>query len=125
MILLDTNYLILALDPETQESKSVIKWYRAGEKLMTSSIAWHEFLCGPVTKEQAKTIASFFTEGIIPFDNAHALEAARLFNAAKRARRLRVDAMIAATAILQQARLATANHKDFSVFVPFGLQLMK
>lgn len=117
MILLDTNYLILALDPETHESKSVIKWYQAGEKLMTSSIAWYEFLSGPVTKEQAKTIASFFSEEIIPFDNVHALEAARLFNGAKRARRLRVDAMIAATAILQQAQLATANNKDFEIIV--------
>lgn len=123
MIVLDTNYLILSLSPETEESKSLIKWYRAGIKLITSSVAWYEFLSGPVTKEQAKTIAAFLPEGIIPFDNVHALEAARLFNAVKRVRRLRIDAMIAATAILQQAKLATATQKDFQAFIPFGLEL--
>lgn len=123
MICLDTNYLILSLDAGTDEAKSLIKWYQTGKKLITSSIAWYEFLSGPVSKEQVKTIFSFLAGNIIPFDDVHALEAARLFNAAKRVRRLRVDAMIAATATLQKARLATANNKDFQHFVPFGLQL--
>jgi hypothetical protein len=53
-----------------------------------------------------------------------ALEAARLFNAAGRKRTLRIDAMIASTAIVGGAELATNNRTDFNVFVPHGLKLV-
>ena len=35
-----------------------------------------------------------------------------------------MDAMIAATAIVAGAALATNNHKDFNIFVPRGLKLI-
>jgi predicted nucleic acid-binding protein len=38
--------------------------------------------------------------------------------------RFRIDAMIAATAILAGARLATLDKGDFKVFVPHGLKLV-
>lgn len=66
---------------------------------------------------------SFLSGGIIAFEEAQAATAARLFNAAGRARRLRVDAMIAASALNAGCRLATSNRADFNVFVPFGLAL--
>ena len=63
------------------------------------------------------------TQGIIAFEESQALIAAALFNAVKRSRRLRVDAMIAAVSISKKAPLATLNTADFGLFVPFGLEL--
>ena len=66
---------------------------------------------------------AFLKGRIIPFADAQAQVAAQLFNAAERPRRLRVDAMIAATAISQQAPLATLNIADFKLFTSHGLEL--
>jgi predicted nucleic acid-binding protein len=66
---------------------------------------------------------AFLEGGIIPFAADQAQVAARLFNAAERPRRLRVDAMIAATAISRQAALATLNTADFKLFASHGLVL--
>lgn len=123
MICLDTNYLIRGLILGSNEAKAIIAWYRGGEKMITSSIAWYEFLCGPVSKDQIKTMTLFLTGGIVSFQQVHAQEAARLFNGIHRSRRLRVDAMIAATAIIEQAELATENRADFQLFAPLGLRL--
>ncbi len=85
--------------------------------------AWYEFLCGPVTPAQVFSVRAFL-QAIMPFDEVHANEAARLFNEAGRKRSLRVDAMVAATAVVAGARLATNNRKDFKVFEPYGLKLV-
>ena len=61
--------------------------------------------------------------GIIPFGEPHAKEAARLFYAVGRSRRFKFDSLIAATAILANAELATVNAADFQSFVPHGLKL--
>ena len=63
--------------------------------------------------------------GVIAFEEVQAIEAARLFNAVGRTRRLRTDAMIAATAIVAGARLATSNAEDFKAFVPHGLTIVQ
>ncbi|MBB5035355.1 type II toxin-antitoxin system VapC family toxin [Prosthecobacter vanneervenii] len=123
MICLDTNYLILGLMPGSRESQELIQWAQAGETLITAMPAWYEFTCGPVTAKQVAAIRSFLHH-LIAFDEPLAAEAARLFNAAGRKRTLRIDAMIAATAIVAGASLATNNLKDFSAFVPHGLKLV-
>jgi len=46
-----------------------------------------------------------------------------LFNKPGRRRGSRFDCLIAATAILAQAEVATVNQSDFKVFVPHGLKL--
>ena len=122
MICLDTNYLIGGLVSGSLESRKLISWTQAGEILITAMPAWHEFLCGPVTTSQITAIRAFLQD-IIPFDDARAVESARLFNAAGRKRALRIDAMIAATATLSGAALATNNRGDFAAFVPHGLKL--
>ena len=124
MICLDTNYLILMLIPETAEARRVKKWLKQGEKLTTSAIAWYEFLCGPVGEEEIQIVWDCLQGGLIPFEEAQIMEAARLFNAAGRARRLKVDAMIAACAVTANIPLATDNQDDFSAFVGHGLLLM-
>ena len=122
MICLDTNYLIQGLVAGAPESVQLVAWHASGESLIVSMPAWFEFLCGPVTPVQIATMRGFLRE-IVNFGEAQAVEAARLFNAVNRKRGLRVNAMIAATATVGGARLATSNRDDFALFVPHGLQL--
>jgi predicted nucleic acid-binding protein len=123
MILLDTNYLIKTLVKGSREEKQVRHWFSRGDDLCTSGIVWYEFLCGPVADEEVILILSLLDGRVLPFTGDHAAESARLFNAAGRVRRLRVDAMIAAAAVMTNAALATDNAEDFRTFVPFGLRL--
>ncbi len=62
--------------------------------------------------------------GIRPFDEAAAVLAGQLFFQTGSKRRNRLDTMIAATAILAGAELATVNPEDFAPFVPHGLKLL-
>lgn len=123
MICLDTNYLIRAVELGSQEAGRLHDWYRSGEKLVTSMPAWYEFICGPVTEEQEAVVRAFLSE-ILVFGETEAQASALLFNAVGRKRSLRVDAMIAGTAIAAQARLATNNKDDFAPFLPYGLELV-
>lgn len=123
MICLDTNYLIRCLEPDSEEAGRIATWYRRGERLLAPMPAWYEFLCGPVSTEQEEIMRAFLAE-VIPFADAQAREASRLFNAVGRKRSLRVDAMIAATAIVAGARLATGNESDFAPFLAHGLELV-
>jgi predicted nucleic acid-binding protein len=123
MICLDANFLIGGVIETRAESRQLIAWIEAGESFCTAAPAWYEFLCGPVSPAQIETMLAFLQGGIIPFTHQQAEIAARLFNAAERPRRLRVDAMIAATAISQQTALATLNLEDFKPFTSHGLTL--
>jgi predicted nucleic acid-binding protein len=124
MICLDTNYLIRGLVKGTLESDRLVRWHQTGEPLISAAPAWYDFLCGPVSQPQIRVMHAFLSAGVIAFEEAHAVEAARLFTAIGRIRRFRIDAMIAATAILAGARLATLDKGDFKVFVPHGLKLV-
>ncbi len=122
MICLDTNYLILGLVPGSRESRELTAWFTSGETLVTPMLAWFEFLCGPVTAVQIQTMRAFLHD-LLPFGESHASAAAGLFNVGGRKRTGRVDAMIAATAIVAGAALATNNQHDFSAFKGSGLRL--
>ena len=108
----------------TPEAASLIKWIKKGEILCASSIAWYEFSCGPVDSQGLKLAQSLLAGGILPVDDMQAAQAARLFNATGRLRRLRVDAIVAAAAMSAGARLATENKRDFLPFVEHGLKLI-
>ena len=60
---------------------------------------------------------------IVSFGQPEAVLAAELFNKTGRRRGSRFDCLIAATAILAQAEMATVNQSDFKVFAPHGLKL--
>jgi predicted nucleic acid-binding protein len=122
MICLDTNYLIRALIPGTTEALAVEQWLEANESLCIPTVAWYEFLCGSTAEEEQLALA-LLDGGILPFGEIEAQSAAAGFRSLNKPRRLRVDAMIAATAIVAKASLATNNRKDFLPFVPHGLIL--
>ena len=123
VICLDTNYLILGLVEGSRESRALASWLGSGDRLMVPTLVWFEFLCGPVTAAQIQTMRAFLHE-LVPFDESQAIVAADLFNAAARKRSTRIDAMIAATAIVANAALATNNRDAFRPFRESGLRLV-
>ena len=62
---------------------------------------------------------------ILPFTEAHSREAARLYNATGRGRSMRINAMVAAAAVVSNAEHATENTDDFTPFAPLGLRLVR
>ena len=125
MILLDTNYLIRMLVAGTREAERINAWLDDHEELCTSSVSWYEFLSGPVDDVGVDLVRTVIQDRVLPFVADTASEAARLFNAAGRARRLRVDAMVAASATMVNASLATGNLGDFGMIAAAsGLRLV-
>jgi predicted nucleic acid-binding protein len=123
VILLDTNVLIRMLVAGTPAADRVSRWIGAGEDLCTSAICWYEFVSGPVDDEGIALVSAAIADRVIPFTADHARESSRLWNATGRARRMRIDAMVAAAAIVTGAELATETRDDFTPFVAFGLHL--
>ncbi|HEY3762092.1 MAG TPA: PIN domain-containing protein [Verrucomicrobiae bacterium] len=131
LIHLDNNYLTNLLNPSTNASQNVRGWmenYRIG----TSAIAWMEFLRGPEDEPRTKMQIALMKEmlasgGISPFGEAEADSAAYLFCQIGRPKnadyRLRMDCLIAASAITTTAQLATDNICDFEDFARYGLNL--
>jgi predicted nucleic acid-binding protein len=122
MIHLDTNFLIQALVPASSAEARLQTWLTTDEDLGISSIAWSEFLCGPLTsQDEALAPTLFFApEPFVAFD---ARKAAELFNATGRRSRSLADCQIAAVAMRCAANLATGNLSDFSLFQSHGLTL--
>ena len=122
MIHLDTSFLIRALVRGSPEDARLREWIRANEPLGMSAIAWAEFLCGPVD-EAVLSLASAVVARRFQFTEEMATMVARLFNGSGRRRGTMIDCMIAATALVEEAAVATSNPGDFSRFEAFGLAL--
>jgi predicted nucleic acid-binding protein len=123
MIHLDTNYLVGLAVARSPQAQRVDQWLASGESLAASALAWAEFLNGPVQPQEIALVESVIEGRVVPFDKAAAILAADLFNQTRRRRGSRFDCLIAATAILVQADLATENSGDFAPFVSHGLKL--
>jgi predicted nucleic acid-binding protein len=127
-ILLDTNVLSEAMSPRPQPG--VMAWVDAQnrEGLWTCTIVVAEVLSGldlmPVGKRQEKLrekaeymFSSLFSDRIWDFDQS----AARAYGAILRSRKAigrpidEMDALIAATALANDATLATRNISDFEL----------
>ncbi len=123
MIHLDTSFLIRALEPRSPEDRKLRSWIGEGETLRMSTVAWTEFLCGPITPSEialATRIVGLFRD----FTPEHATIAAQLFNESGRRRGSLIDCMIAATALADDASIATVNAADFRRFEGFGLTMV-
>lgn len=119
---LDTSFLIQALDPSLPEAAKLHGWLQARRSIAMSTLAWGEFLCGPLGDTDEAT-ARRIAHRHVPVGTDEAIRAARLFNHAGRRRNSFPDCIIAATAILAGAELATSNPADFRRFVDAGLEL--
>lgn len=124
MIHLDSSFLIRSMIPGSDEDRRLRQWMRAGERLCASTVAWAEFLCGPVGPEGASVVAELLEEPE-PFSADAAPVAARLFNETGRRRNSLADCMIAATALQADSDLATTDLADFRRFEPMGLRLAR
>lgn len=122
MIHLDTNVLI-ALPVLAKQRHPLAQRIAKGEAIAVSSLAWFEYLCGPANEPEQQLVRSAIGAQILVVDEAIAERAAALFNATGRKRGLRTDSLIAATAILANAELASFNAEDFEPFTAHGLSL--
>jgi predicted nucleic acid-binding protein len=122
MIHLDTNFLIQALVPDSTAEMRLQTWLRDGEAFGISTIAWSEFLCGPLTPND-QVLAQLLFPMPEPFIASDAEIAAELFNATGWRSRSLADCQIAAVAIRRHAALASANVSDFTPFQQHGLWL--
>jgi len=123
MIHLDTNFLIEALMAHSEAQAKVQTWKNLSQELGISSIAWSEFLCGPLTHNE-EALAGFLFPAPEPFLPSDAYKAAELFNATGRRSRSLADCQIAAVALRCDARLATSNVSDFGLFERHGLKMV-
>ena len=122
MIHLDTSFLIRMLDRGSAEAR-FLEATDPDEALVVSTIAWAAFLCGPIEAPE-RELAQQIVDGHRDLTVEHAGIAARLFNESGRRRRSLSDCLIAAAAIHDGARLATANLADFRRFASAGLKLV-
>jgi predicted nucleic acid-binding protein len=120
MIHLDTNFLIQALVPNSAAEAKLQIWLRDGEALGISAVAWSEFLCGPLTANDA-ALAEVLFDAPEPFLGPDAYKAAELFNETGRRSRSLADCQIAAVALRCNALLATGDVSDFAMFQSHGL----
>jgi len=122
MIHFDTNFLVVVAVPGSAADLRFRTWAAANESFGVSTVAWAEYLCGPLDP-MAATIARQVVpspEALLAID---AELAADLFNRTGRRSRSLADCMIAAVAIRCGAKVATINVGDFQPFVPYGLVL--
>jgi predicted nucleic acid-binding protein len=122
MIDFDANFLVDVFQRGSASARLLDRWIHRGEPLGISSIAWAEFLCGPVAPGDA-VAARELLGTIEPCNGADATLAAELFNATGRRSRSLPDCLIAAVAIRRRAPLATLDKADFNRLGRFGLQL--
>lgn len=123
MIHLDTSFLILALLRGSPQDDRLREWLRTGEPLGMSTIAWAEFLCGPVEPHYVG-LADRVVSRRVSFEDEDATLTAQLFNQSGRRRGSLADCMIAASAVRHKAALATENPSDFRRFEPLGLTVV-
>ena len=123
MVHLDTNFLIQATVAGSPAHVQFAAGETAHEVFNVSSIAWAEFLCGPLDAT-AESFARQIFVNPEPFFDADAALAASRFNQTGRRSRSLADGMIAAVAIRCGAKLATINATDFQPFAQHGLVLI-
>ncbi|MCC6680094.1 MAG: PIN domain-containing protein [Phycisphaeraceae bacterium] len=122
MIYLDSSFVIRALCRDTDEAVRLTGWIEAGRQFSMSTMAWAEFMCGPLTADEEAFVRALTPEPM-SLSACDAELGSQLFNATGRRRGSLNDCLIAAVAIHADAPLATSNPNDFQRFAPHGLKL--
>ncbi|NBB78026.1 MAG: PIN domain-containing protein [Verrucomicrobia bacterium] len=122
-LLLDTNALIALSDPNHRVFKLVEAELRSGGEASTCSVAWHEYVRGPLLKQDRARALRVIESRIMDLGRRNAETAAELYNSTGRRRGSTADCLIASVAIDSNAEMVTCNLADFALFVPHGLRL--
>lgn len=118
---LDTSFLVAALKKRSRETVVLERLLSERVPVKVSVVAWAEFLCGPLDDRDRKLATQMVGEPE-PLIGEDCVRAADLFNKTGRRRGSLPDCLIAASALRDNARLATANLGDFRRFA--GLELV-
>jgi predicted nucleic acid-binding protein len=114
LIFLDTSLLVDALASPRRSLPEVMRVLDRGERLFLCTMVTYEWLRGPRTSQELSAQESILpSASAIPFENADAEIAAKLYRSVRRARTREADLAIAACAIRHKARLWTLNAVDF------------
>jgi predicted nucleic acid-binding protein len=115
LIQLDTDFLIYALSQTGPERIRLRRVAESDAVLQISAVAWYEFSRGPRLPEQIAVARSLFAaDGVIPFDEALAAQAAEVFRRLGSPRRRAADIAIGVTAAASGSLLLTRNARDFA-----------
>jgi predicted nucleic acid-binding protein len=49
----------------TREEQALRRWLRRAEPLVTSAVAWAEFLCGPLEEEDSRLAETIVTDRLL------------------------------------------------------------
>ena len=129
MILLDTNVLIEIFDRQSERRQLLLdKLNKSGDEAVTSAINIHETLIGMLDDGQkAEAVSELMLMQTLPYKRDDSVLSASLeYYSEKLGKRiLKLDAMIAAIAINNNAKLFTLDKKHFPLLKEKGLQLFE
>ena len=112
---LDTDFFVYALSAPGAERKRLGSLSESDAEIQVSAIVWYEFSRGPRTPEQLAVARSFLGEdGVLPFSEGLASQAAEVFRRLGSPRRRGADVAIGVTAAAHGATLLTRNARDFT-----------
>lgn len=124
-LLLDTNALVALADPIHPLFRSIESEIRRGSICSTNSVAWHEYVRGPLSDTDHQRTLWILENRIHTLDKDDAEVAALLFNRSGRKRSTTSDCLIAASALRRDLFLVTWNLSDFEPFSAYGLKLLQ
>jgi predicted nucleic acid-binding protein len=114
LIVVDTSALIDSLCGAKRSAPLLRGLIEDGERLLLPTIVLYEWLRGPRLREElAAAEALFPRESTVLFGPGEAAAAAELYKQVGRPRGREIDLIIAATAIVREARLWSLNRADF------------
>jgi predicted nucleic acid-binding protein len=125
MIHLDTNCLVDVHSSRSRVRSFLLSKLRLGERVSCSVLAWAEYLCGPVSREERELAWQLIEGSPAPLDSFVAELGAQFFNSTGRRRGSLADCLIAATAVIHDAVFITLNNHDFIPFEALGLKLAR
>ena len=125
MVHLDTSCLVDIHSPKSRVRFWLRQKLRLGERVSCSVLAWAEYLCGPLSREERELSWQLIEGSPAKLDGFVAELGAQFFNATGRRRGSLADCLIAATAVSHNAVFITLNERDFLPFESLGLKLTK